>query len=1200
MLRLLLFAGVLYGLPVSLFAQCWNQGNKIIPDRHLSQSNGFGKSVTLAGDFMAVGDYLHDTLAYNGGVVFLYQRQAATWTLVATMLPSDPTEEARFGEVITLTDNYLFVGSRSKSHVYVYAKEAQWTGGTEDNIILAPEESNYFGRAIEARSDEEKLLISDTQTRDGIVYVYSKPTAGWAADAPVFLKLEPTDDHLDRVQEFGHAIAFSNDLMAIGAPNSDGGLGSVYVHQDQSNGAWSDWQPQAQLHSSFAPGYSSGFGRRVQIMHENIFVQSSYSGSNVVFQFKPRTVWQDTSADTAYYMSDASRREYTKLMASYDSSLVILGTGPDGQSNAYSFRLTSPNRLSQQPTQTLYARSVSPYLPSSLTVDADGTLAIGHTKEPYDRQQGGAVWIVPHAEKKWNYEQREEVFYDYYNASEDYFGTTLHQTEDYLFVGAIRDRRDPVATGSVHVYRKRITGWQKVHELATDTTVVDFGRALQFQRDTLYVGAGATLVQRFKKGSTDQDWIPLSTISPPDSLKIGSFGSHLLVRGSIMAVMGHMNTRQWMENAVFIFEKSGSSWQYQTVIPIGRNNFFGHPFTRALDIYDQTILVAGKQGHIIEKDSTGSWQIAATLTASDSRDQVIHMAQSAVLHEDKAIIGFPNFSDAPNYNTGAVYVFKRTGQAWQDTDEHRKLIPQTPTPTLHFGTSMALQGNTLVVGAPKFRAWYNYFDQEQEPGSVFVFQALDTNWDHIVEVAEIQGDQNTPGDQYGTTLIFEGNELIVGAPTDDHLHGRWSGAVYTGSFPELPARQSDSLHKIMCIDDPVYQLTASELGGEWTGSGIVDTQAGTFSPRLAGPGQHILRYQGSTCSSSAYRLIEVVASFEATLVNEAELYLCDSSEFVTLAANQADQGRYEWFYLAEGNQQPVAVGQDSSQFETNLPGKYWVLVSIGACQQTSDTLSVHLCASPDITLPDQSSACPPFPEVRINNFQSSYQYHLVEIDQQGKTTLLDTIKNLSVAIEQAGTYQLHTYAYACQWVSDTFTIRDPIADMVIQPTGTHLTVCTSEQWLEVPLLEGYQYTWYYYAKEGPPSEIGKSHGVFAAKTGYYQVVVHDAECEWTSEPTYIEFLKPIEMGKVANVFTPNGDGINDTFGIPMADITHSNLSVYNRYGKLLYQTNEPTGRWNGSNAPPGVYFWSLRYQHPCDKVVKTKKGQVSLIRAQTH
>jgi gliding motility-associated-like protein len=88
---------------------------------------------------------------------------------------------------------------------------------------------------------------------------------------------------------------------------------------------------------------------------------------------------------------------------------------------------------------------------------------------------------------------------------------------------------------------------------------------------------------------------------------------------------------------------------------------------------------------------------------------------------------------------------------------------------------------------------------------------------------------------------------------------------------------------------------------------------------------------------------------------------------------------------------------------------------------------------------------------------------------------------------------------------------------------------------------------------------------------------------------------------IPSAFTPNGDGVNDSFG--MLYITKSSnlvFRVYNRWGYIVFETTDWRQAWDGKikglEAPVGTYIWSLRYTNRDNGKVKQNKGTVVLIR----
>lgn|GEM_PF-5934891 len=85
-----------------------------------------------------------------------------------------------------------------------------------------------------------------------------------------------------------------------------------------------------------------------------------------------------------------------------------------------------------------------------------------------------------------------------------------------------------------------------------------------------------------------------------------------------------------------------------------------------------------------------------------------------------------------------------------------------------------------------------------------------------------------------------------------------------------------------------------------------------------------------------------------------------------------------------------------------------------------------------------------------------------------------------------------------------------------------------------------------------------------------------------------------------NVFSPNGDGINDRFVLFPFNVELSELTIYDRWGGILYYAREVNPQWDGTSvsgkpAPPGVYVWLARGMCNTGELIH-EFGDVTLIR----
>jgi gliding motility-associated-like protein len=110
--------------------------------------------------------------------------------------------------------------------------------------------------------------------------------------------------------------------------------------------------------------------------------------------------------------------------------------------------------------------------------------------------------------------------------------------------------------------------------------------------------------------------------------------------------------------------------------------------------------------------------------------------------------------------------------------------------------------------------------------------------------------------------------------------------------------------------------------------------------------------------------------------------------------------------------------------------------------------------------------------------------------------------------------------------------------------------------------------------------------------------VKDANGFYTNAAT-VTITQPLVPGalKVPNLFTPNGDGINDVFEIRGLDqYQSSELSIVNRWGNEVYHSSHYQNTWTGEGLNEGTYYYVLKVKRTAASDVEVYKGYVTLIR----
>ncbi|WP_421939937.1 DUF7507 domain-containing protein [Pedobacter sp.] len=85
---------------------------------------------------------------------------------------------------------------------------------------------------------------------------------------------------------------------------------------------------------------------------------------------------------------------------------------------------------------------------------------------------------------------------------------------------------------------------------------------------------------------------------------------------------------------------------------------------------------------------------------------------------------------------------------------------------------------------------------------------------------------------------------------------------------------------------------------------------------------------------------------------------------------------------------------------------------------------------------------------------------------------------------------------------------------------------------------------------------------------------------------------------VPNLFTPNGDGINDTFEIRgLNQFQENEIRIINRWGNEVFHTNGYQNNWTGEGLNEGTYYYLLRVRKAGNAQFEVLKGYITLIRA---
>jgi hypothetical protein len=168
-----------------------------------------------------------------------------------------------------------------------------------------------------------------------------------------------------------------------------------------------------------------------------------------------------------------------------------------------------------------------------------------------------------------------------------------------------------------------------------------------------------------------------------------------------------------------------------------------------------TLVLAGLSAHAYGQ-SGGGIQCAleeAKLLANDGSTGD-YLGWSIAISGETVVAGAPN-DDDKGIQAGAAYVFARTGGVWT---QQAKLLASDGFAGDQFGWSVAISGDTVVVGAP----YGNFFNFDQ--GVAYVFQRTGTEWTQQKKFALVLSQD----DHFGWSVAIDGDTIAVGMPNDSY------------------------------------------------------------------------------------------------------------------------------------------------------------------------------------------------------------------------------------------------------------------------------------------------------------------------------------------------------------------------------------------------------------------------------------------------
>ena len=389
--------------------------------------------------------------------------------------------------------------------------------------------------------------------------------------------------------------------------------------------------------------------------------------------------------------------------------------------------------------------------------------------------------------------------------------------------------------GEAYVYQEQGSTWQQTAVLQASDPVegANFGIPVAVSGDTIVIGANHDFtapashgrVYVFSESATG--WSQTAELAVDDAGATDNFGEYVGISGGIL-VAGNFPAGEFTEPVDFdyVFDRTAEGWQQEAALPAGL-------FSCGLAISGATIassdcvhLTGADAGNVVHVFTLapGGWQKSANLSGSASVYSEDFGDGSLAISGSTIVVGAPNGDRA--------YVFGDSANGWKE-------VQVLTGPGGGFGVSVSVSGSTLLVGA-------NGGGGSEKDGAGYIFALQGPSWQQVSEVSP--GD-TTPTSLFGKSVAISGNTAIVGSPGDPSTSVPCRAYVFQAENgpPPVPTYVTETVTPAK-VSYPGQVQVSALLGNADTGSPLAG-QALQLLTEPAGGTNWSLVAVGSTSST---------------------------------------------------------------------------------------------------------------------------------------------------------------------------------------------------------------------------------------------------------------------------------------------------------------------------------------------------------------
>lgn len=369
--------------------------------------------------------------------------------------------------------------------------------------------------------------------------------------------------------------------------------------------------------------------------------------------------------------------------------------------------------------------------------------------------------------------------------------------------------------------------------------------------DTVVVGAyssstGQGVIYVFVKPASGwanmTETAQLTTSTPPNCC---GFGEFVAISGDTV-VAGSTGDGANQGGVVYVYVKPAGGWtnMTETATLSASDGYFGEGFGFSVAVDRDTVAVGAiscsgdgnfgnGEAYVFKKPSSGWLNMTETAILSDSDALGCdYYGYSVGVSGNTVVVGKTNEGLSPPNGPGSAYVFVEPATGWIDMTQTAELTTTDRRIGDGLGTSVAISGNTVVVGAPASLNSLN-----QDAGAAYVYVKPSKGWGNMRQTARLSNAPGTTLGSFASNLAIDGNTIAVGDPAPG-TNSKSPGTVYLFVRPVNGWKNASR---------PNARLVANDgLNGDGLGQPV------SISGKTVVAGARCAAVNGNACGGAAY------------------------------------------------------------------------------------------------------------------------------------------------------------------------------------------------------------------------------------------------------------------------------------------------------------------------------------------------------------